>query len=125
MKSNYMFLAFLTMFLSSCSGDNKVTQSNEYKSITYHNLKDNFTDSLYYQTDKALISNMEILLSGKMQGSGVLEIENGSGRFSKIKLKGNINEIYKTEWYQNKCHIKYISQEFVEGDSLILRYRIW
>lgn len=125
MKSNYILIVFLITFSLSCSSGGENAQSSKYKRIIYHSLNKNFSDTLYYPTDKTLITRIEILLSGKIQGSGILEIENGSGRFNKIELNGDINEVYRTEWYQNKCLIKYVSQEFVVGDSLIVKYRIW
>ena len=52
----------------------------------------------------------------------IFEIENGAGRFKKVQLKGNINEIYRTDWYDSQCLIRYIPKGEINSGNIQLEY---
>lgn len=75
------------------------------------------------QVDQVI--GVEISLVGEVDGEALLEIENGNGRFSRMELKGKINQTYETEWYSKNMLVKYTPVSTIQGGSLKLRYRMY
>ena len=115
--TSLLILTFVFTF-TFCSVEKEY---NEYK---IYDLSKPFSDTLIFKKD-GLVNNIEVLIVGKVKGESVIEFYNGAGRYNIIKLKGNVNEIYETEWYDSKCNFRYKPITNVRGDSLILKYRIY
>ncbi|PJB11296.1 MAG: hypothetical protein CO119_12105 [Flavobacteriales bacterium CG_4_9_14_3_um_filter_40_17] len=125
MKSIHLFFKLLpAFFVFSClsfSPENK-----HYEVKTYHSLSKPFTDTLFFpiENEDEMITSIEMEISGYVNGGATLEIENGAGRYFRLKLEGKLDEKYHTEWYQNNFEIRYLPTLSFEGDSLKIRYRM-
>jgi len=93
----YLFLLIIFVFGISCNGPKK-----EYQKYV-NDLSISFEDTLRYDAENIMINNMELIITGNIRGKGILQIDNGSGRFNEIVIENKISEIYKTEWYNNEC----------------------
>lgn len=115
----YMLLVNFVSFMLSCSNETKFT------SVIYKNLDHKFIDTLGIDS-KQVINFVEINMSGRVSDSAKIYIENGSGRWNEILLNDNINEKYKTEWYENNIIIRFVpSPTQLSVDSLRIDYRFY
>ena len=113
-----LVLFSLFFVIESCSYD------IEYEKYIVKDLNQKLNDTLKVKTFER-VNNLEVLIIGNINGESVIEFENGAGRYNKIMLKGNINQVYETEWYDTKCNFIYTPITEIEGDSLVLKYRIY
>ena len=111
-------LVFTFVFMISC------TYEEKYEEYVIKDLSKQINDTLEFKVDR-LVNNIEVILSGNVNGESVIEFENGAGRYNKITLKGEINQVYETEWYDSKCNFRYRPITNIQGDSLVLKHRIY
>ena len=111
-------LVFTCIFMTSCSYEEK------YEEYLITDLSKQINDTLEFKVN-GRVNNIEVILSGNVNGESVIEFENGAGRYNRITLKGQINQVYETEWYEPKCNFRYKPITDVNGDSLVLKYRIY
>lgn len=116
----HLFIVGFSILLVNCR-----CKTEEYEVFTQLDLKKNFYDTLYYNTDKKLLSKIEIRFLGYIEGEGIVEIDNGGGRFNKVKIQGNINQEYESEWYDRRFIIRYTPVSNVKGGKLIVKYRVY
>lgn len=118
------FKLLLTLFICVCL--NFCSENEYYEVKTYHSLSKPFTDTLFFpiKSEDVIITSIEMEISGYVDGEAILEIENGAGTYNKLKLRGELDEKYYTEWYENKFEIKYTPISIVNGDSIKLKYRL-
>ena len=111
-------LVITLVFMTSCSYEEK------YQRYVIKDLSKQINDTLEFEVN-GRVNNIEVLLKGNVNGESLIEFDNGSGRYNKITLKGEINQVYKTEWYESKCNFRYRPITNIQGDSLVLKYRIY
>lgn len=107
-------LLIFTYLFNSCS--NK-------KEYIINDLSNTISDTLVFDTDEKNINGIEILIEGYIQGTAVIEFENGANRFNQIKLENKVNYIYKTEWYTSKMFFRYSPKGKVNGGNLHMKYK--
>ncbi len=74
----------------------------------YPDLSKPFVDTLFSNSSKEYLSRMELKLSGKINGKGKLSYSHVPfHRKHTIELTGNVDELIRTEWYDNRCLIKF------------------
>lgn len=117
-KYSLIILVCLCSFLIFC------TNSIKYKEYRINDLTKPISDTLKADNVGRVIG-VEILIDGEINGEATLDFENGSGRFSRIYLKGKINQTYETEWYSSKMFFKFTPITIIQGDSLKLSYRMY
>ncbi|PKP40790.1 MAG: hypothetical protein CVT96_07650 [Bacteroidetes bacterium HGW-Bacteroidetes-13] len=81
-------ILFISLCLTFCS------ENEFYEVKTYHSLSKPFTDTLFFpiKDEDLIINSLEMEISGYIDGEAILEIENGAGRYNKLKLKGELDE---------------------------------
>ena len=117
-KKILYLITFMGLFFASCSSDKK------YKEYKINDLSKPIFDTLTFVKDGRIIG-LEVLVIGNVKGKAVLEFENGSGRFNRINLENQVNQVYETEWYSPKLAFKYLPEKNIKGDSLIIKYRMY
>jgi hypothetical protein len=119
MNSKMIFsIAFMGFFFLSCSS------KKEYKEYRVADLSKPISDTLTFAKEGTIVG-VEISITGNINGKATLEFENGAGRFKKIDLTNTVNQLYETEWYEPKLFFRYIPDGNVNGDSLIIKYRMY
>jgi hypothetical protein len=113
-----MIQVVLLMIFFSCNIE------PSYFKYEIKDLSNTIKDTLVFDTTD-LVTNVEILIKGNLNGKAVILFENGSGRYNKIDLEGLINEYYKTEWYDTKLHFVYKPLSEIKGDSIVIEYRMY
>lgn len=114
-----LIITNLCLIFNSCSNEKK------YKEYSINDLSKPITDTLKGDNKNRVIG-VEVVISGEINGEATLEFENGSGRVSKIDLKGKINQTYETEWYSPDLTFRYTPiMEAIQGDSIKLKYRMY
>jgi hypothetical protein len=106
----------LIMFTISCISSRNYSVRN----YDIDRLSHEFQDTL--KTKNKRVTEIEIIFTGNLGGEAIFEIENGAGRFKKVQLKGNINEIYRTDWYDSQCLIRYIPKGEINSGNIQLEY---
>ncbi len=104
--------------LASCSNEQM------YKEYRIADLSKELSDTLEMQTPE-FVNSIEVVIKGNIKGKAILEFQNGPGPYSKLKLEGVVNQVYRTDWYQKKCHFIYKPLSDIKGDYLVLEYRIY
>lgn len=113
-----LLMMILGLFLVSCSYE------KEYKEYRINDLSKPISDTLAFSKEGNIIG-VEMSITGYVKGKATLEFENGAGRFEKIDLENVINQTYETEWYEPKLFFRYIPNGNINGDSLIIKYRMF
>lgn len=118
MNKTLVFKMIFSVLVCSCNYE------PNYMKYYVRDLSKTLNDTLEVNTIER-VNNVEILIKGTVNGNAILKFENGSGTYNKVELEGLVNEIYKTEWYDNKLHFIYQPISEIKGDSLVLEYRIY
>lgn len=113
-----MIIIVLCSSIYSCS---KKCDFNQY---VIEELSKDISDTLEMRRSD-VISNIEVLINGYIDGKAIIKFENGAGRFKEINLKDSFNETYITEWYDTKFHFVYKPISDIKGGSLVLKYRFY
>lgn len=119
--SRYILIVLLFLNISfNCSPRNQ-----QYNEFVFPEMNKDYEKKLTYNKEGNIIF-MEIMIIGEIHGDAILELYDvrGRGPYTKIKLNGNVDEIYKTEWYEPNFKIKYKPLSKINGGSLILRYKM-
>jgi hypothetical protein len=117
-RKTLLLISYIGLFLVSCSF------KEEYEVYKVKDMSTSISDTLIYLKQDR-VSGVEVTITGFIKGKAMLEFENGAGRFNKITLENKIDQTYRTEWYSQKLNFKYTPIENVNGDSLILRYKMY
>ena len=116
---NHLILGcMICVFFVSCS------LRQEYKELVFYNLNESFEIILPNTVDSISPIGIEISITAKIEGKGILEIYEDKKKFAEFILEGNIDTTYSGEWYYETCKIRYTPASYVGGDSLKLRYRM-
>ncbi|EKB58752.1 hypothetical protein [Bergeyella zoohelcum] len=115
-KKKSILITFLGIVLFSCAYD------KSYQEYKIDNLSKSISDTLIFQNESDM-TGVEIIIIGNVNGRGMIEFENGSGRFEKIDLVNRVDEVYKTEWYESKMLFKYQPMDSINEGNLIIKYR--
>ncbi len=100
----------------------KCSQVIDYKKYVISNVSSSVIDTLKFPTS-GMINEVELMIKGKINGIAVIKIENGNERYKDITLKGRIDTLYRTEWYEPAIIFKYEPLSEIVGDSLVIFYR--
>ena len=119
MNYKIIFLvAVLFCLVSSCSYEPTYMQFE----LDKLNAKNSDTLEMGFED---LVSKIEILKVGNINGEAIIEFDNGAGRYVRYELSGVVDTMHATEWYSTKCHFIYNPKGLIDGDSLILKYRMF
>ena len=110
------------IMLPSCS--HKKNHDSQF--VVYSKLNNIFEDTLVSSTRHDFISEMELRIVGKLEGKGMLFYSHCPyTETSAIELEGNINKIIKSEWYDEKCLIKYIPENSLVSGKVIISFEVY
>ncbi len=118
MRITFLLFVFVIFLFHSCSNN------QEYKELLLNDLSKPITDTLNFSKE-GNISGVEIIIEGYVKGKGYIEFENGSGRYNKIYLENKVHKAFETEWYSSNLIFNYVPEEFVKGDSLKIKYKMY
>lgn len=103
MKQLILFALLIVFHSCNMNNNNKAIETK-----IYSELNKSFKDTLRTVQDKGTITKMELEISGNITGKGKLTYSHVPFiRKQTIDLEGSINKKIETDWYDERCLIKY------------------
>ena len=120
---NFFIIACLFLFLNSFKGNyDDLFLSKKI----YTKLNNSFEDTLVSKDSHNSISRMELRIQGEIRGIG--ELTYSHYPFSEVTLiilSGSINEEIKTDWYDERCLIKYRPKDSLVKGEIKIEFEVY
>ena len=113
----------LFLFLNSC---NRNCDNQFLSKKIYTKLNNCFEDTLVSKNNHNSISRMELRIEGEIRGIG--ELTYSHYPFSEVTLvilKDSINEEIKTDWYDERCLIKYRPKDSLVKGEVKVEFEVY